>query len=327
MNTPRRAPRLKSPWTRLLMGCALLAVCAPAFASELPVIPAQRLVANDLTIMRINPVGLENRLRFGWQQKLYEGTSKATNNNFWFAGTYLRFNPALPRAAARIELQPAAVFNLTLSAEYLHYYGNFTFMQSRRSALDALSDTDLEDNVKGAMGNYSAGGLHVTIEPLLQFAVGPVVVRNKLFLAWFDMALQRDDQVWYEPTLDVAVPGTGWLLANTLDVLYRRPIAEATLTVGVRYSLVQPLYEQEHLRDGEDPDEAGEANNHHRLGLLAAYTFYDRGFTSFNKPSVVLIVSRYLDHRYRVGKGPGSVSANVPYAVLAFAFQSDLLGK
>lgn len=327
MHSPFRPTQATPPWTRPLIALVLLVAAVPATASELPVIPAQRLVANDLTIARINPPGLENRLRFGWQQKFYEGTSKATNDNFWFAGTYLRFNPAGLRAAARVELQPAAVFNLTLSAEYLYYYGNFTFMQSRRSALDPLSDADLEDNIEGAQGNYSAGGLHATIEPLLQFAVGPVVVRNKLLLGWFDMALQRGDQVWYEPTMDVAVPGTGWLLANTFDVLYRKPLGEAMLTVGMRYSLVQPLYEAKHVRDDEDPDAASETNSHHRLGLLAAYTFYDRGFTSFNKPSLVLIVSRYLDHRYRVGKGPNSVSANVPYAVLAFAFQSDLLGK
>jgi hypothetical protein len=58
------------------------------------------------------------------------------------------------------------------------------------------------------------------------------------------------------------------------------------------------------------------------VGLLAAYTFFDEGYTAFNKPTVVLISSWYLKHRYRTGQ---DVSQAVPYVVLGFAFTSDLI--
>ena len=50
--------------------------------------------------------------------------------------------------------------------------------------------------------------------------------------------------------------------------------------------------------------------------------FFDEGYTSFNKPAVILNVAWYLQHRYRTG---AEVSQAVPYVVLGFAFQSDLL--
>ncbi len=309
----------------LLAGSSLTARCS--VADELPKIPTTRVMANNLTIFRLNPIGLENRTRFGWQRKLYEGHARATNDNFIFAGTYLRVHPAGGRVAALLEVQPVALFNLRLTAEALGYLGNFTFIQSRASAFDDLSDKAMAANKEGPQGNYRSGGLHFTIEPTLQAAVGPIVVRTKAFFGRFDMSLQRGDAVWYEPTLDVPVSGNGWVFANDLDVLYRKSMGEAMLTLGLRYSVVRPLYGKADVLEGQDVDAAIKANDHHRVGVLAAYTLYDRPGTSFNKPSIVGIVSRYVDHRFRTGSGPNHVNANVPYFVLGFAFESDLLGK
>jgi hypothetical protein len=296
-----------------------------------PLPPAKRLVLNSLNIFRWNPIGLESQNRFGWQQRIYEGKGRATRDNFWFAGTYLRLNPASVRAAAMIEVQPLAVFNLRLTAEQLYYYGNFTFLQSRGSATDDLSDAAMKQNREGPLGNYAGGGQHVSIEPTLQVAFGPkerqIVIRNKTLLGWFNMDLRSGDRVWYEPTLDVPVPRQGWVLANDADLLWRGTVGKATLTLGLRYSMVRPLYDSGEVKAGEEPDAAAALKDHHRLGLLAAYTFYDTVDARFEKPTVLLIASRYLDHAHRLGVGPNSVNANVPYLVLGFAFQSDLLGR
>ncbi len=284
-------------------------------------IPKNRVVLNDLTIFRYNPIGFETQIRFGWQHKLYDADdSPAKRDNFLFAGTYTRLNPASVRVAGMVEFQPLSLLNLRFTAEYLHYFGNFSFIQSRPSAYDSLSDADMKANKSGPEGNYSGGGFHASFEPLLQAKVGPIAVRSRAFLGWFDMNLQRGDRVWYEATLDTAIPAKGLMFANDLDVLYGFDLGRGKLNVGARYTAVAPLYTAEQVLPSQSVD--GLNNAHHRLGLLAAYTFYDEGYTHFNKPSVILISSWYLSHRYRAGQ---EVSRALPYVIVGFAFQTDLL--
>jgi len=125
------------------------------------------------------------------------------------------------------------------------------------------------------------------------------------------------DTVFYEAGLDTLLPDEGFNLANDFDVLY---VTDFGLTAGMRHSFVRPVYEAKHYTPGEDVHYGG--NRHHRLGALLAYTFYDHGSSRFNRPSVILITSWYLDHRWRTGE---DVSNGVPYVVLGFAFQSDFL--
>ena len=195
-------------------------------------------------------------------------------------------------------------------------------MQSRQSATDELSDSAMKANKTGPLGNYAAGGFHASFEPLVQFKLGPVGVRSRAFFGYFDMDLQRGDRVWYEATLDTAVPGKGFIFANDLDVLYGIDLGRMRLNIGPRYTVVAPLYTADQVLASQAVADAGN-NGHQRLGLLAALTLYDDGYTSFNKPTLLLISSWYLDHRYRMGE---DVSKAMPYVVLGFAFQSDLLG-
>ncbi|MSQ83692.1 MAG: hypothetical protein EXR77_12540 [Myxococcales bacterium] len=305
----------------LLASCALNCwVGSTGHAQVVPrPIPQNRLVINNLTLFRHNPIGLENQLRLGFAHRLYEANdSRALRDNFVWLGTYLRVNPASLRTAAMIELQPLSLVNLRFSAEYLRFYGNFTFVQSRGDAGGDLADTTMKANKLGALGNYSAGGVHLTFEPLIQAKVGPIAVRSRGFVGWFDMDLQRGDRVWYEATLDTALPGKGLVFANDFDVIYQRPMDEALLSLGVRVSSVMPQYQGDQVPAVDGAPE----NSHHRMGLLAAYTFFDRGYSSFEKPSLLLICSWYLQHRYRTGQ---DVARAMPYVVLGFAFQSDLL--
>ena len=69
-----------------------------------------------------------------------------------------------------------------------------------------------------------------------------------------------------------------------------------------------------------------------RMGPVISYTFFDRGFTRFNKPTLLLITNFYLDHRYRTGQATSQVvpavfanSSAIPYVVLGFSFQSDFI--
>jgi hypothetical protein len=289
----------------MLALAALLATPTPTPAP----LPVQRVHLSDLTLLRLNPSGLETQLRLGYQHRLYASESAALRDNFAYGGTYVRLNPAGARTAAVLELQPATVLNLRFTAEYLHYFGTVGFLQSGPNADLGFSDSALKDSKDTA---NSTDGVHFTFEPLLQAKVGPIAVRSRALVGYFDMELRADDRVWYEATLDAPVPGEGWVVANDLDVLY---ITDFGLTAGVRYSSVFPQYDTR--QSPEDTD-----TSHHRVGLLAAYTFYDEGYTAFNKPTAVLISSWYVKHRYRTGQ---DVSQAVPYVVLGFAFTSDLI--
>ncbi|WP_224367459.1 hypothetical protein [Hyalangium versicolor] len=300
----------------LLLLWLSLPIQALAQAPEpVPEAPSRRLVLNSMLVARVNPLGLESQTRVGYQARLYRKEGMLFRDNFLFLGAYPKINPASIKVGPVVELQPLSMLNLRLSAEYVGFFGTQGFLQSRPSPNAEYSETVLD---AGAAVNeqYGTSGAHLAFEPLVQLKVGPIAVRNRFGLEYWSMSLREGDRVWYDATLDTLVPGKGFTLANDLDVLF---MGAPPLVVGARYSLVQPLYTPRHLADGEAETQE---NGHHRLGLLAAYVFYDEGYTAFNKPAIILNVAWYLRHRYRTGV---EVSRAVPYALLGFAFQSDLL--
>ncbi|MDY7233254.1 hypothetical protein [Hyalangium rubrum] len=298
----------------------LLGLCVPATALAqssplLPEVPERRLVINNLLVTRLNPLGLELQTRGGYQRQLYRKEGLLFRDNFLFVGAYPKLNPAGIKVGPVVEIQPLSIFNLRLSAEYVGFFGTMGFLQSRPSPNADYSDTAL-DAGKAAGLNTSASGARLAIEPFVQMKVGPIAVRNRFAAEYWNMGLRGEDRVWYDATLDTLVPGKGFTLSNDLDVLF---LGLPPLVVGARYSLVEPLYASRNLAANEP---LTVDNGHHRVGLLAAYVFYDEGYTAFNKPAVLLNVAWYVQHRFRTG---ADVNRAMPYLLLGFAFQSDLL--
>jgi hypothetical protein len=310
------APEAPAPAaaTEAVAPTASAASSAPASAEPAQA-PAKRVVLNSLTIVRWNPLGLEEQIRFGYQRRLYDADKAVSRDNFVFLGLTPKINPAYIKAGPALELQPLSVMNLRLTAEYISFFSTFGFLQSKQAPTANYSDTTLARG-KDAKENYSTGGAHLMGELLLQAKVGKVVVRNRLAVEYWKMNLKGTDRVWYDATLDTLVPGDGWVVDDDADVLYQPGNG---LTVGLRYSFVEPLYATAGFRPDEIP---AESNGHHRLGPLIAYTFYEDNYSTFNKPSVLLIANWYLASRWRTG---ADVSRAVPYLVLGFAFQSDFL--
>ncbi|KFE63024.1 hypothetical protein [Hyalangium minutum] len=307
--------RTTVPLTRAALLLLGLWLPTPVLAQTAPPLPERRLVINSLLVARLNPLGLELQTRGGYQRRLYPHEGPLFRDNFLFVGVYPKLSPAGIKVGPVVEVQPLSIFNLRLSAEYVGFFGAQGFLQSRPSANADASDTARDDG-KAAGQHYSASGMRLALEPFVQMKLGPVAVRNRFAAEYWSMGLRGEDRVWYDATLDTLVPGKGFTLANDLDVLF---LGLPPLVVGARYSLVEPLYTPRHL-------EAGEAltvdNGHQRVGLLAAYVFYDEGYTAFNKPAVILNVAWYLQHRFRTG---ADVNRAMPYLLLGFAFQSDLL--
>ncbi len=329
-----------TPWALLASLCGVLVLGSgsrSAMAAEpappKPAAPSKpveprgpRLVLSNLFAFRLNPLGIEDQLRIGLQQRLYPSERAALRDNHVFAGLAPRVNPAFFKFGPSIELQPLSIFNLRLTAEWVGFYGSFGFLQSFRSPREEYSDTVLRAG-KDAGKNYASYGAHAMIEPMVQVKLGPVALRNKVSIEYWKMRVEEGTRVFYDITTDTLLSRDGWVVSNDFDALYLHDFSSwsgtfegARLSAGVRYSLVAPLYRERDFPAGDGG--AGVRNGHHRVGPLVAFTFFDRGFTSFNKPTALVIANWYADHRFRTGQ---DVSQAMPYLVLAFAFQSNLI--
>lgn len=301
------------------------------FDPEAPPPAGWRLMLSDLTIARVNPLGLETRIRVGLQRRLYGSPKAVTRNNFGFVGLYPKLNPASAQLGVGGELQPLSMFNLRALAEAQQYFGTFGYLQSFTSADANYSDQrrrELRDSP--TLAPQAASMLHLSVQPMLMAKVGPVAVRGLVLLDYWDFDVRAGDALAYEGTFDTLLPDRGWTISTDTDVLYTgRP----GLAIGLRHSSVTPFYRREHFASAAAHQAYDGANAHHRLGLFAAYTLRDRGPSRFNKPTVIAIVSWYLDHRYRTGVpatlpadhvADDHVSQAVPYVLVGFAFESDL---
>lgn len=298
-----------------------------------------RFILSDLTIFRLNPLGLETRVRIGLQKRLYYSEEALEKNNFVFLGAFPRLNPASVHAGLGAEIQPLSILNVRAFANVQQYFGTFGFLQTFASPTANYSDSTLKDLRDDPLRPPQTGRLYqLSVQPLIQLKLGPIAVRALFqFDRWAIAGVRAGSTTAYEPTVDTLLPDRGWTVSTDADVLYT---GRKGLAIGVRHSYVRPFYKQRHFAaTGEDNQAAFEAytdaNTHQRMGLFAAYTFKDLGPSRFNKPTVILIASWYLSHRYRAGEpdapqaadvGPDNyVSRAMPYLILGFAFESDFL--
>ncbi len=291
-----------------------------------------RLVLSDLSLIRLNPIGLETRARFGVQKRLYRSDKRITRQNFAFVGVFPKLNPASAQLGVGGELQPASMFNLRVFGEVQRYFGTVGFLQSFRSANANFSPETLGRLRDDPARPPQDGTLyHAAIHPLVQLRVGPIALRSLIQLDYWAFDLRPGDNLVYEPTFDTLLPDDGWTLTTDTDALY---VGRPNLAVGLRHTLVRPLYGDDHFEGSADRDAYDGDNAHQRLGLFAAYTLRDRGPSGFNKPTILMIVSWYLSHRWRAGTpsmfAPGTSAEDhhsraLPYFLVGFAFESDLL--
>jgi len=291
-----------------------------------------RLMISDLSVFRLNPLGLETRARIGVQKKLYPSTAAITQHNFAFVGAFPKLNPAAAILAVGGELQPASIFNLRASAEVQQYFGTVGFLQSFGSANANYSDQTLSDlRDDPAMKPQTARILNARIQPLVQLKLGPIAFKGQAQLDYWVLSNVRDGETTaYEATYDTLLPDRGWTLSTDVDLLY---VGRPGLAIGLRHSHVHPFYEERHFVDAADFAAYAGHNMHSRLGLFAAYTFKDLGPSTFNKPTVLLIASWYHQHRYRMGtpdtlptggRPDDYTSRAFPYLLAGFTFESDL---
>ncbi len=314
---------------------ALLVVCPAIARAEAPPPPdGWRLMLSDLTILRVNPLGLETRMRFGLQKKLYPSSKKITENNFLFVGAFPKLNPASAQMSLGGEIQPASIFNLRVYGEVQRFFGTFGYLQAFPSANANYSDHTLafnKDNPTPLTEPTSSLVKHFSVQPMIQLKAGKIAARMLGMIDYWSFDVRAGGVTVYEPTFDTLLPRNGWTLASDIDLLY---VTGTGLAAGLRHSYVHPFYNARHFTGAADEAAYEGDNAHQRLGFFGAYTFRDDGPSTFNKPTAILIVSWYLQHHYRAGEPStiptGSTSDDYrtrafPYVVAGFAFESDFL--
>ncbi len=297
--------------------------------------PSLRLVLTNLFALRYNPLGLLDELRFGVQKALYRRESALLRDNFLNGGLLFKVAPTSVRVGGALEIQPLSIFSFRGTVEWMYHLKTFDSFQSFQSPSEDYSESTLSDRTDDGF-RYTVPGLRAALEPSLQlrFPLGRkkadgappmyLVLRDK-FSAEFNRISAvhdfegRKDTVWYDIILDTLLSTNGWAIQNHVDLVLMTRIA---LIVGMRYTAVVPFYPRSDFRTSDEAHTYDNDNGHQRLGPVIAYTFFDRAYTKFNKPTLLFVANWYVAHRWKTG---AETSAALPYLLLAFSFQSDFL--
>ena len=281
-----------------------------------PPTPKQVLTYQNLTVVRLNPLGLQNQFDIDFRLRLYDpGDSVVMAGNYVGLSLSPILTPGLMRLGVAAKFQPLAILKLEARWDYVNFFGNFDLLQSYADPDADFSDSALKDGGE-AKQNYATDGWQATIDGELRARVGALIVRTRAKLGYVEMALRGADTVFYDQYYDLLLPGSGWFITNDADVLVQ---VNEHLILGVRHSFADVFYRASDFEpDGTRTTDSAPT---HRLGPLAAWTFFDEPGASWNRPTIVLILNWYLQHRFRTGD---DVSQAMPYIVLGFAFGGDL---
>lgn len=282
--------------------------------------PRHRLIYSNLSAVRYNPLGLVNEFTAGYRYQLVDKDSVLFTESFIAAQVHTYLTPAYARIGPKVDIQPLALLNLSATYDYTGYFGSFGLNQSFTSPTDDWSDSELErrdDSGDPAIDNYRNTGHFVTLAALLQAKVKNIAIRDNLKFYWADYELRAGDTVSYDQTLDITIPNKGWAMTNDLDVLY---LFDFGLTLGARYTLTEAFYQARHFQPAEP--ESRPNGPTHRVGPALLYTFFNRPHQRFNKPTLIVLTQWWAAHRFRTGQ---DVSVAVPYLVVGFRFEGDLL--
>lgn len=307
------------PFT-LALAVLFASLAAPRSADAAPApppTPERSIVYQNLTVIRLNPLGLQNQLELDFRQRLYDpGDSLIMSGNYVGASLTPILTPGLMRLGVAAKFQPLAVVKLEVRWEYLNYFGNFDLLQSYDDPNAAFSDSDIEAGGEAGQ-NYPTDGWQLTLDLELRARIDALIIRSRFKAGRTEVALRGGDTVFYDQYFDLLLPGSGWFITNDADVLYQ---ASEHLIVGIRHSFADVFYKASDF----SPDGVRETDSAptHRLGPLLAWTFFDEPGAAFNRPTIVVILNWYLQHRWRTGV---DVSQALPYIVLGFAFGGDLL--
>jgi hypothetical protein len=317
---------MRLPFLVAALGALSCFVCSPstaraqAYRDGPP--PELRLVYRDLNVVRLNPLGLISDGRLTLRKRLYESESLALRDNFVSVGVAPVLSGAFVRMGALVEVQPLSILQLWALYEWVGYFGMFNFLQSFSDATAPYSDTVLRERAarpeNDPLRNYATTGTQLVLGATLQIKVKDVVVRTQAKVQRPDFDLRAGDRVFYDIFNDLLVGNRAWHAVNDFDVLYQHP---SGLTAGLRWAYAQGFYGEEHF--AEDADRTKAPGALHRVGPLVAYTWKKPDGSGF-EDTLLAVVNWWVSSPNRAGQ---DVSQAMPYLLVGYAMNGDLLGK
>ncbi|HGG57622.1 MAG TPA: hypothetical protein ENK31_07495, partial [Nannocystis exedens] len=181
--------------------------------------PRHRWIYNFLLGSRYNPVGLSADFTTGYRYQLIDRDTALFRDSFLAAQLHTVVTPAYTAIGPKIQIQPAAVLNLSATYDYMGFYGAFGSLQSFPSATDEWTEKRIDD-LEEAGTHYGSTGHRVTLSGLLQAKVKGIAIRDNVRGIYYNFNLRENDRVFYNQTIDMMVPNRGWAITNDLDLLY-----------------------------------------------------------------------------------------------------------
>ncbi|HEY8211503.1 MAG TPA: hypothetical protein VIG99_28665 [Myxococcaceae bacterium] len=282
-----------------LLGAALWLAAAPALAdAENLVEPRNRLVGSTWTVGRYNPLGFDQQVTMTFKQRIGDSDDILFKTRSWQVGVMGGWNPANWSARAEAMVEPIAFFQLRAAYDVRGFFGGLGAIYSGPGP-----DLDITRPAVAAAEAQEYAGIvqGITLEPALQAAFGPIVIRNTFGIEYASWSVRAGDAVVYDPGPDIARPARGWTLTETGTVGY----LNGHLFAGAQYIWINPV---------------GLPRQQHKVAALAAWTFYDRGAEHgwFNKPTVLAVAIFSLVH--------GGLAPFPPTMVVGLSTESDFLG-
>ena len=276
--------------------------------------PDAKVVYSNLTVARLNPLGLLEFLEGSYQLRLYRSDNPIFKDNFVSFGVRPMFTPAWAKVAAVLKIQPLSV--LQLYAEYAvgGSFGTFGLTQSFPSA-DADYSDSVRDELEAAGTNYANTGTEIAVGALLQLKVGPIAARSNARFIRPNQDLREGDVALYDVVYDTLLPNHGWAVNQDTDLLW---VSEFGLVAGLRWTSTHVLARPSDFRPARDDNPNATL---HRVGPFLAYTFFSEPGAAFDQPTLILIGNWWLKHPFRTGE---DVSQAMPYIVVGFRFAGEL---
>lgn len=278
--------------------------------------PQHRIVHKNTFALRYNPLGLLYDGRFSYRLRLYQAESKSLRDNFIGVGVAPTLSPAFIRVGPYVEFNPASIFGLWGTVQFVQYFGSFDLAQGFPGAQSDFSDTTIRAN-RGQ--NFPANGYEVTLGANFQVKVWNIVLRSQARLIYGNLNLRPDQRVYYDQFYDMAMPNQGWAFTNDLDVLYQT--LENRLIIGARYTATTQFYDPTRHYDPAYPGVVAD-NSMHRVGPFAGYTFKIEDGAAFNNPTVFILIQWWAKHRFRTG---ADTSGALPLMGVGFQMTGDFL--
>lgn len=285
-----------------------------------PLVARHRLVYSNLLVLRVNPLGLEDRFTLGYNYRLYNKTSALFRDAYFGVAFSPTFSPSITRIGAQIDFAPLTILRLRGGYYLASWYGSDRFKAHPYATPNAAYGPDTLSMEKG----YTTFGGQAELSALFQIKIKMIALRNEVTFYHNNIRLPTGSDVFYDLRHDVVVPGRGWFLTNDSDLLF---VSKFGLNAGVRNSLVHVFYPSSVYSPGEDIT-VNPNTPMDRIGPVLTYTFFDRPEKRFNKPTLVLAAQWWIMHRYRAQGGGNmfdQIHQGIPLVLLGFSFTGELV--